>query len=361
MGELHGFSTTIPAADGERRVCVYAIDSTGGKNPSIGCKTVTATNTQPRASLDVVNASDPSSVLVRGWAFDPDDDSAAVTVRYVVNGTVVGSEPAQTSRPDVARVFGVSEYHGYSTRIALTQGRHEVCVDALDASTSAVRRVACRTVDVADTPTVGSLTAVEPGRAEVTVSGWAWDYDRPDRPVAISVLVDGTTAGTTSADRALSPTPEGAGRGNVGYTATVPFTPGTREVCVRATDPSSGTAVTLGCETVTVANSLPFGSLDVAQGGTGTVRVRGWAIDPDTTNPIAVHVRVDGALVAGFHANTSRPDVDRVHGMGEQHGFDRTIAVDVDPGPHQVCVYAINWPAGPNPRIACREVTVTGP
>ena len=48
----------------------------------------------------------------------------------------------------------------------------------------------------------------------------------------------------------------------------------------------------LGCRTV--RNAGPFGNVEAAVGGSGTLRVVGWAIDPDTTGPINVHVYVDG-------------------------------------------------------------------
>jgi hypothetical protein len=48
--------------------------------------------------------------------------------------------------------------------------------------------------------------------------------------------------------------------------------------------------------------------LDAVQGGTGSVVVAGWAIDPDTASPIAVHVYVDGQGYA-LGASLGRPDV----------------------------------------------------
>jgi len=47
----------------------------------------------------------------------------------------------------------------------------------------------------------------------------------------------------------------------------------------------------------------------------------------------------------------SRPDVDAVHHMGENHGFD--LEVGGPPGA-SVCVYAINVGPGSNSLIACR-------
>ncbi|AEG45114.1 hypothetical protein [Isoptericola variabilis] len=357
LGDAHGYSLTFPASDGVHQVCVYAIDATAPPHTRIGCRELTVTNAAPVGRLDKVDPSTPSSTLVGGWAFDPDTDQP-ISVRYRVDGTTVLTGTASSYRPDVGRVYGVSDHHGYNGRVALRYGDHEVCVDASDSATGQFHTVGCRTTTVPDTVTAGALTSAEPGTASVTVSGWAWDYDVPDRPIVVSVLVDGAVAGTATADRTLSPTPAGAGRATVGYTAAVPATPGAHEVCVRATDPVSRATVTLGCQGVTVANSLPFGSLDVVEGRDDSIRVRGWAMDPDRPEPINVHLYVDGALRTGITANGYRPDVERVHGNGAMHGFD-VVLDGIPAGSRTVCVYAINWPAGSNPRIGCATVDVT--
>jgi hypothetical protein len=56
-------------------------------------------------------------------------------------------------------------------------------------------------------------------------------------------------------------------------------------------------------------------------------------------------------------ADTSRPDVAALHpAHGPAHGFDTTL--DVAPGPHTVCAYAVNVGAGSgNPRLGCRTAT----
>ena len=39
-GPGHGFDVVVPAATGTQQVCAYAIDSAGGTNPTLGCRTV---------------------------------------------------------------------------------------------------------------------------------------------------------------------------------------------------------------------------------------------------------------------------------------------------------------------------------
>jgi hypothetical protein len=104
----------------------------------------------------------------------------------------------------------------------------------------------------------------------------------------------------------------------------------------------------------------PEGSIDVADSRDGTVHVAGWARDPDTTDPIQVHVYVDGQLVAVGDAAGSRPDVQASKAGGDKpagpnHGFD--IDVPVPPGARQVCVYGIDRVGGDdNGLIGCRPL-----
>lgn len=107
----------------------------------------------------------------------------------------------------------------------------------------------------------------------------------------------------------------------------------------------------------------PFGSLDSAQPGMGSLRVTGWTIDPDTNDPIDVHVYVDGVWRRSATASVVRPDVGAaVAGYGDAHGYNVRIP-NVAPGDRRVCVYAINVaPFGfTNPLIDCADVRVSAP
>jgi hypothetical protein len=84
------------------------------------------------------------------------------------------------------------------------------------------------------------------------------------------------------------------------------------------------------------------------------VTVNGWALDPDTSQSIAVHVYVDGVWTLAATAGGSRPDVGAAFpGYGSLHGF--SVPFPVAAGLHTVCVYAINWGSGTtNTRLGCR-------
>jgi hypothetical protein len=105
----------------------------------------------------------------------------------------------------------------------------------------------------------------------------------------------------------------------------------------------------------------PFGNVDVLTGVPGGVQVSGWAIDPDQVASTQVHVYVGNA---GYPllANTTRHDVNQAFPLyaAAQHGFSATLPAA--PGPHNVCVYAINQSGtGTNAVLTCRTVVVPAP
>ena len=109
----------------------------------------------------------------------------------------------------------------------------------------------------------------------------------------------------------------------------------------------------------TPTNQDPQGYLDVIDGGAGTIRVAGWAFDPDDTgNPIWVHVYANNQYVGRALANQYRPDVDNVTHSGQYHGFDVTLPTTITGSAH-VTVYAINTPSTPgNPTIGQKDITI---
>jgi hypothetical protein len=102
----------------------------------------------------------------------------------------------------------------------------------------------------------------------------------------------------------------------------------------------------------------PAGSLDFAvessmSGWMGTARVGGWAIDPNTTAPVDVHVYVDGIGTA-LRADKARTDVAELFAgyAASPHGFDGNVTAMY--GRREVCAYGINALApGQNALLNC--------
>ena len=99
----------------------------------------------------------------------------------------------------------------------------------------------------------------------------------------------------------------------------------------------------------------PVGQFDSATGGPSRITANGWAIDPDTSSPIIVQMYVDGASALTW-ANQPRPDVAEAYpAAGADHGY--SLSMPATPGPHWVCLYAINTGPGFSRSLGCRTVT----
>lgn len=205
-------------------------------------------------------------------------------------------------------------------------------------------------------PIFGFVDAASSGNGAVSASGWVIDPDTTG-PIDVHAYLDDRFAAVVSA---AQPRPDvGAvfGRGaDHGFSVTVPASVGPHRLCLYAINVGPpGDNPLLGCRDVTVRAS-PFGSLDEVWATAEAVHVAGWAIDPGTTEPIAVQIVLDGVGVTTT-ASTARPDVALAYpAFGATHGYTLTAAADE--GPHTVCAYAIGVDSGAPSPLGCREVEV---
>jgi hypothetical protein len=125
---------------------------------------------------------------------------------------------------------------------------------------------------------------------------------------------------------------------------------------------------TVGVGTPPVGESDPIGTLEVTGApAKGQVRVKGWALDPDSpTEALGINVVVGGregqkgveTYELGQIANQERPDVAASHKLaGPNHGFDTSLTT-IKSGPEPVCVYAVNVALGGNRLLGCRTTTI---
>ncbi|WP_051701960.1 hypothetical protein [Mycetocola saprophilus] len=373
----HGFSQQIPVLfDGAADVCVYGINTTTGANTLLGCQSLTLPagappelGRAPFGSLDSVSTG-PGQVTVSGWSIDP--DSLGPVAVHVYVGNTAQPFTANLDRSDIGRIYPkYGAGHGFSATVTGVSGNQNVCVYAIDTAGKASTTLGCQTVNIpAGIPNlnrspIGNLEAVVAGPGTVQVSGWALDPDTASS-IRVHVYVDGVGAAFT-ADQvrndvgALYPQ-YGAKHG---FSVTVPATKGARNVCVYAIDTGSQPPTTLGCQTVTVLSNIteqgrkPIGNFEAATSANGKISVSGWALDPDTENPIPVHIYV-GSDGRPYTADKPRPDVARGYpDYGPNHGFSESIPAAA--GSYQVCAYAIDsiGKAG-NTLLGCRSVTVAG-
>ena len=189
----------------------------------------------------------------------------------------------------------------------------------------------------------------------VEIKGWAHDPDTPD-PIYVWVTLDGDgrhlLADQPRPDVAAAHASAGSQHG---FAATIAAPHGRRTVCVTASNVGPGVHTDLGCRTVEVPGA-PFGNVESVRAVDGGVEITGWAIDPDTSDPVYLWATVDEV---GRHllADQPRPDVAAAHpGHGTNHGFLATLPAST--GLHRVCVTVSNVGLGEHESLGCRVVAV---
>ena len=204
--------------------------------------------------------------------------------------------------------------------------------------------------------TYGNLDSVStPDGGRTTLSGWAFDR-RDSAPGQFAVTVNNQIVlrQRANVDRWDVAAAVG-GPVRSGFNASVRVPDGSSTVCAYAAEATYGALSPVGCTTVQ-SNTNPIGNLESVTKSNGTATLTGWTLDPDTKNPIDVHVYIDGAWATAATAQLRRDDVAAAYpAAGNRHGF--SITVPISEGPRQICAYAINVGAGTtNPVIGCRSV-----
>jgi hypothetical protein len=359
MGPYHGFDVTIPAAPGVRQVCAYGINvgPLGNGNALLGCRTVRVGN--PFGNLEGYTLGN-GTITLTGWVIDP-DTTGPVDVHVYVDGNGAGAGKANLSRPDVGQSFpAYGPNHGFSVTVPIAPGTHKVCVYAINVGPNGTNNPQLGCFDVEIGTPIGNVDKVDPAGGGVLVTGWAVDRDDPSVPITVDFRIDGNLVKSEVADDEVGWLAwYGLGTKH-GFSTFVPAAPGRRNLSVTARNIGPGTNKVISQRTVDVWTGNPFGNLEVVEAGPGKVRVRGWMIDPDSSNPIDVHVYVNGQWGGLGKANVDRPDVGADYpGYGRVHGFD--LVVPSPRGLVTVDVHAINvGPGNDNPRIGRRQVLVGG-
>ena len=205
---------------------------------------------------------------------------------------------------------------------------------------------------------IGRLDVAVADGASIRVIGWALD---PDTRAPIDVMV--SVRAQPVAHRASLARPDVAAAhpahgANHGFDVrTPPLSPGRNDVCVWAVNVLNGTRDrSLGCRTVVTGTDSPIGSFDaVHQSGTSTIRIEGWAYDPDAPGSTTVTATVDG-VAHKVHANQYREGLAVIFRKSGRHAFTADLPAHV--GTRRVCITADNIGRGSSASIGCRNVVV---
>jgi hypothetical protein len=324
------------------------------------------TNRRVVGNLDAVIRV-PGGLRVRGWTLDLDTPDQTLEASVIVGG-VRTAVAADTLRPDVATVYpSATSNHGIDATVAIpaTTGPVTVCLDAVGHRGVQVR-VACRTIELRKAPTGTIDVAHQVGPGTVRVRGWALDPDTA-ASIGFEVWIDGRSVTTGRADQ----TRRDVGTAFPGYgdrhgvdVTLAGVAPGLRRVCLWGIDDAGGPNGRAGCTNVAVRSGDPWGAVDALRIVDGRLTLAGWALDPDTTAPIRVHLWerapwTGGRFVSSVVADSTRRDVGVAHpGYGDRHGFLAPLDA-FGSGTHEVCAFAINaGPGSTNTWLGCRTVTL---
>jgi V8-like Glu-specific endopeptidase len=100
----------------------------------------------------------------------------------------------------------------------------------------------------------------------------------------------------------------------------------------------------------------PFGGIGAVKVRTRTIRLTGWAMDPNSESPVRVRLVVDGKVRASAVASRTFAGLDGRFHRGNGWGF--RLAAKVADGKHKVCAVANNVGRGRDGRVGCRTVRV---
>lgn len=298
-----------------------------------------------------------NGIRLWGWAYDPDDVSASVQIHVRFGSAWAATNADQPNSAPEALYPGVGQNHGFGMWIAAPVGAQQVCVWARNIGSGVDRLLTCQDVVVPSGSPIGEMKEMwgEPG--EVKMWGWALDPDTID-PIDLHVRINGAWA-VVRADKdntAVGATYPAHGP-NHGFAAHIPAQPGPNEVCVWAKNVGAGGDTQLACRRVLVPDGTPSGEAKEVWAVPGGIRAWGWAADPESSEPIDLHVRIDGTQWHVIRADApyeAMPSL--LPGVGINHGFGMWLTAT--PGQHEVCIWAKNIGAGNDLRLTCQNVTV---
>ncbi len=301
------------------------------------------------------------SVQVAGWAADPDSTNSVQTHVYI-DGVGAANVTADIATASLATRMGAGNtLHGFAATVKnVAPGPHDVCVFAINVAGSGNNTLLeCRTVTVMSGSPVGVIDQTAGYTGTVLARGWAIDPDT-DGGVTVRLIVDSRVVAeqvATATKAGLAEAMPGFGSNHAYHFTAAGISPGKHTVCVEAVNVSAGNDSSLGCREVTILAGPPLFHFDEATAkAPGQITLRGWTFDPDTADPLRVHIYVDGQLHSKITADTPKESLHSAfYGYGTNHAFATTLT-GLSVGNHDVCMFAIGVGDGGN-AVQCRTVT----
>ncbi len=333
-----------------------AILNSGDPDPSLAGKTITGRRVDAFNALNYMMGNKPptgdvevlNNTTVSGWAFDPNLGTAPVTVNITMDGTLIDTTTANTTRDDLTAQLGSSD-HGFSFDLSnVPYGKHTIKVYAVDSATSKQTQIGSGTI-VVDTDPTGVIL----GAGSKTVTGWAEDPDTLAKGTQVKLYLDGKAWLTTTANQASPDAPNGTSHG---FTFKLPaMKAGIHRVDAYAVDSLTGALTLIGSETVS-SNQAATGAVETLNATT----LSGWAFDPDAgSSAIQVEYQIDDFAPVFVTASGSRPDLQATLGS-KNHGFSIALP-QLMAGDHTVQVWVVDANDKMLTPLADQTITVADP
>ncbi len=326
------------------------------------------TTGQGRSPLGVIQemSTNEDGILLRGWALDVDDVTAALQIRITVAGATTVWTADQVYEPVAAANPGAGARHAFSGMVAAPPGTTQrICVDAINIGLGKDTSLGCREISLP--PRVsprGEWKDVWASVDGIHMWGWSIDPDNVPNAVDLHIQVDQTWfVWKASAPYALGPTLIAGAGTNHGWGGVLPAAPGDHRVCVTMINQKQGTNTAFGCKDVyvpSIADVSPKGQVKEVSVVGQQVGLWGWVVDPDArTQPVSVIVQLDSNWYE-WRADQPNPTAESLYpGSGPNHGWGGRV--DASPGVHWLCVYFRNLAAGADVNAGCQQVTVPQP
>lgn len=135
------FALPVPTTSGPKTVCVVAVNQVSGTNNSPPACQSTTLALSPAGALSSIGRSG-NNIRITGWSYDPD---GPVSIDVTVDGRAVGSYPATSPRPDVAKLYPTAgPNRGFDQVLTTNADKHTVCVTMRNAGGGADRSLGCK-------------------------------------------------------------------------------------------------------------------------------------------------------------------------------------------------------------------------
>ena len=312
-----------------------------------GLPAAAAAGGEPVGNIEILKRT-PDGVRLQGWTVDP-SASSPTAVDVYVNGVGFARLMANGFRPDVHAAFSPrpDRTTGSAATLPIRGGR--VCLYAINIGAGVANPVlGCRRVPGPGPSANLESISRQPDGLHLQRLGGRPRLRRPDlrrrlgerggRPPHQGRRLTTRCWRRLPGLRRRTRLRRGPARGRW------------ERLCLRDQCGRRGPEPLLACRTFLGPN--PIGSLDSAARQANGVRVRGWALDADTTSGVMVDIYVNGVGYARIPANQGRADVGRAYpAYGIFRGFDTVVPA----AGGQVCAYGINSGPGTNVLLGCRN------